>query len=710
MKRALLLLFFIPSFCHAGNLISSATWTEDGSWKMSRQDRYPFGVSSNTISRIWDGTTIKLFGAKGDLLTWVTYLNGGVSDATNVMVSISSFTGTGAALGSGFASVAVSSANVWDYSTRPYSLYKYEYMQEIGMHSGAGAWDPSEYEERQVALRWRRACTVNVNNDCVPNGGTLFTDRPDANKFYPDPAIPIEEFAASSFTVFASSSQAIGGEVYISTNMPAGTYTALLTVTESVSISTTIPVSLLVYNVTLPTISSFPVLAFVGFSDLDSRLTGNGFPANENADPYLTNHKRVAAFLHRKKINMIGMPNVAGQDFPDSEWQGHIDGTGFKETNGLSPNSGPGYGMGDKYHMIGAYGSWATGSWSTTVTGGASGYCTNVSSWTAYCQNNNVNCLLYTPLDETSNANLAGEITRLAVWSTTAPACANGGHTLPFFQTARLPDAIANAPSVSDVASTSWIGQASATWVTQEASYQNSPDHAVWGYNSNIGVGPILENQEAGLGPREAMWGAWKTGQKGWFLWDVDYWTDSNNGGQSQCCGFNADASNRNNLYVNAKTFGYDIFPSTDSVKGHYGFNFGSDGVMIYPSTDTVTTGFHPVYGFNGAIGSWKLNMISRGIQDVDLIKLAYAVDPSSTTALVNTAVQDVMFLRQCFTLGDCTYTYGPRPWNENLGSWESARESFLQIASGTPPPPPLLPPAAAFSGTCKVQGNTSIR
>jgi hypothetical protein len=717
MKRAILLLWlFLPTLSHAGNLISSDTWTEDGGWKMARQDKYPLGVSSNTISRIWDGTNIKLFGAKGELLTWVTYLNASAAgDAVNVMVKISSFSGTGAVVGQGFSAVQVSSSNAWDYTQRPYSLYKYGYLQQIGFNTAEAGWDPTEYEERQVAVRFRRPFTVGVNNNGQPNGGTLWTDRPDFNKFYPDPAVPMEEFAISSFTVFASSSQAIGGEVYISTNTLPGTYTATLTVTEGVAVSTTIPIQLLVYNVTLPASPNMFVMAQVGFSDLDFRLTGNAFPNNENADPYLTNHKRVAAFLHRKKIIMTGMPNVAGIDYPDTEWQGHIDGTGFKESNGLSPNTGPGYGTGDKVMLIGPYGKWQSASWSTTQTGGASGYCTNVSSWTFYCQNNGLTCELYTSDDEASNSILAGRVNTLSVWSTTAPACANGGHTLPFFQTARITDAYTNSPSVSDVASVSFIGPnttgSSATWVTEETLYQNSSTHAAWGYNSGGGTGGVdstLVTQEAGLGPRETMWGAYKTGQKGWWLWFVNYWTDSNNGGQTQN-GFNADTNNRNNLYVNSKTFGYDSYPSTDAVKGHFGFNFANgDGVMLYPSTDTATTGFQPVYGFNGVIGSWKLNMLSRGIQDVDIIKLAYIANPSLTTAYVNAVVQDVMYLRQCFTLADCTYVYGDRPWSESRDLYETTREALLQVIAGLPPA--IKGPTETWNGNIKMNGNIQLQ
>jgi len=705
MRRFILIgCFFLTSTAFAGNLISSATWSESGDYKMAREDKYPGNFSTNTISRCWDGTTIKLFGGKGELLTWATYLIGGTADATNVMVSISSFTGTGTALGSGFSAVAVSSSNVWDYSTRPYSLYKYSYLQLVGMGQHGQAWDPSEYDSQQVAPRWRRPSTLNGNNDSIPNGGTLWTDRADHDKFYPDPAVPIEEFGISSFTVSASSSQAIGGEVYISTALPAGTYTATLTVTEGVSVSTTIPISLLVYNVTLPGTATLPVIADLGLADLSMRLTGTRFPTSYFADPYLTNSLRVGAFLHRHKIIAIGDQPASTQDYPSALYSKFIDGTAYTPTYGYG--NGPGAGAGDKFYMVGTYGGWQSVNWSTTtVTNGSTGYCDNVSSWTYYCQNNNLNCQLYTSNDEASTTILGGEVNTLSTWSSTATACANGGHRLPFLQTGTLPTVESSAPYVNTVLSTSWLEYSSATWVTAESLYNTSSTHSAGGYNAGgPGTDSLFNMQEEGLGPREVMWGAYATSQKYWFLWEINYWNDSNNSGQTNN-GWNANAANDNNMFNLAKDFGYDSYPSTDPVKGHLGFGFSNgDGNMLYPSTDTVYAS--PSYGFNGVIGSWRLNQLTRGIQDVDIINAAYAVNPSSTTALVNQQVQDVMYKRQCFTMGDCSYSYGPRPWNENLNSWETTRESLLQIAAVAT----TTSTTETFTGTCQMKGVVTFK
>src|SRR5205807_2347660 len=148
------------------------------------------------------------------------------------------------------------------------------------------------------------------------------------------------------------------------------------------------------------------------------------------------------------------------------------------------------------------------------------------------------------------------------------------------------------------------------------------------------------------------------------------------------------------------KDFGYDIYPSTDAAKGHTGFNWTSgDGNMLYPATDVIYG--NPNYGFDGVIGSWRLNQITRSVQDIDLVKMAANVNPLPTAVLVNNQVQDVMYLRECFTTSDCTYSYGPRPWNESLNSWDTTRESLLQIVQSAFPNLP---------GSQNMQGGISFK
>lgn len=677
-------------------------WAEDGGYKMAQQDSAPTtGISE--ISRQWDGHSINLFGGKGELLTGVLYaIDGNVNDATNVTVSLSSFSSLSG--GTGFASVAVSSSNVWDYTTRPYSLYKYNYTQIIGLDVNGPSWDPSEYEERQVPTRFQVPCTVNVNNDCIPDNPTwLWSNRPDQNKFYPDAAIPIEEFP-SGFTIPKSSSQALGYEVYISTNLAPGNYTSTLTVFEGAAISTQIPVNLIVYNMTLPPTATVPVIGFVQPADINLRINGTEFPANQFVDPYLTSKLRVAAFLHRHKITEIGDQPSSTTDFPSVEYQKHIDGSAFTSTYGYG--NGPGAGVGDKFYMVGTYGNWASANWSTSTVTGANGFCTNISSWTSYCNSTGLNCDIYTYNDEAATPFQLLQSNILSTWVSTATACIPAsGPRIGYFQTGEIPILVSSAPYANVVASTQWLGASSATWNTLETQYQTQVSTTVagtqtWGYNSGINTPTMFSGMDMGLDPRALMWSMFKTNQAGWFLWNTTQWVDNNNPGQSQN-GFNANTAGNNNLFVISKTYGYDNFPSTSASRGHTGFGFTNrDGNLVYPGKDTVYTGSNQNYGFNGAIGSWRLNMLTRGIQDVDLFKQAYVVNSSSTTALVNSAIQNVMWYTQCFTLADCTYSYGPKQWSENPNLYETIRESLEQIISA---PGALAKPK--LTGGVKVRG-----
>ena len=711
----------------AGNLVSSMTWTEDGGYKMAQEDQVPIFVSTPsgytgsycstcTTSRIWDGTNIKLFGAKGELLNFYTYLNAGVYPATNVMVTLSSFTGTGAATGYGFSAVAVSSTNVWDYSQRPYSLYVSSYVQILGMDLVGMAWDPSEYDEQQLPPRWRLPCTgggtgsaCTVYPNTLGTGSSVWTSRLDHSKHYPDAMVPIEEWTGvgSSFTIAAQQSQVVVGEVYISTSLVASaTYWSTLSVYEGNVISTKIPVALYVYNVTLPSTPTLPTIGYVGMSDLSMRLTGNRSPANFNVDPYYTNALRVGAFLHRHRVTMIGNLEVSGRDFPSPIWLKFFDGSAYTTTYGLSPNTGNGYGVGDPIHVIGMYSTW-TSAWNKTNTGGAGDFCTNMSSYTAWCVNNNVKCFLYTADDEASNAVLAGDVNNISTLLSTAPTCAYNGSRIQYAQTDGLPDIIANAPNVGAAWSASWMGASSATWASDEALWQSISTHSVGAYNSGIGVNSFLHTMEDGLGSREPYWGDWKTGQSLHFLWEINYWNDTNNGGQAQN-GYNPNTNGDNNVWKLAKTFGADDYPTVSAYRNHtdnYHFNNG-DGNILYPATDNVYPG--DSYGFNGVVGSWRLNQLTRGSQDHDIIVQAYAISASSTTAIVNSIVQDVMYLRQCIDVNTyCSYSYGPRPWDQVENNYEKARESLLNIiASGASSSPTIALTTNAMTFNALV-GNT---
>lgn len=688
-------------------------WAEDGGYKMSQQDTVPISGTS-MISRQWDGHSINLFGGKGELLTGVLYaIDGTANDAINVTATLAPFLNSSNV--PVITSTPVAASNTWDYTTRPYSLYKYNYTQIVGFDVNGPSWDPTEYEERQVPTRFQVPCTVNGNNDCIPNSPTwTWLNRQDQNKFYPDAAVPIEEYP-SGFTVPKSSSQAIGYEIYISTNLVPGNYTSTLTVYEGAAVSTSIPINLIVYNVTLPPTATVPVIGYVQPADINLRINGTEFPGNQYVNPYLTSKLRIAAFLHRHKVIAVGDQPATTQDFPSVEYAAHLNGSAYTPTYGFG--NGPGQGVGDNLYMIGTYGAWASTNWSTSTVTGTNGFCTNISSWTSYCNTNGVTCNIYTYNDEASTPFQLLQSNILSTWVSTATACIPAsGPRIGYFQTGDLPTLVSSAPYANVVASTQWsIAASSTVWQRLETQYQTQVSTTVqgtqtWGYNSGINTPTMFSGMEMGLDPRALMWSMFKTNQAGWFLWNTTQWVDNNNGGQPQN-GWNANSTGNNSLYLLSKTYGYDNFPTTSTVYGHSGSAFTNrDGNLIYPGTDTV----YPAqsFGVNGAFGSWRLNMLTRGIQDVDLFKMAYKINSAAALTLVNSAIQNVMWYTQCFdpsTPANCSYSYGPKQWSENPNLYETIRESLEQLIANSSGGGTSFS-VAKIQGTSKVRGNARLQ
>jgi hypothetical protein len=667
VRRILLIIgLFLPAGLKAANL--TQFWVGDGGYKLARQDLLPNGnCSTCTLTRNWDGTTAKAFGAKNETVGMVLYLGNGSSvDATSVSVAISNLQGPGTSVISYTPHLL---SDVTNYTISPIEVFISSYLQIIG--ETTLSWDPSEYEARDLPQRFRRPCTVNANNDCIPNGGTLWTDRADHDKFYPDALIPYAQVATSSFTVAKSSSQAIWFDIYIATSMQAGLYRGTITVNEGVVVSTAIPVNLLVYNFSLPDTPNFKYIVDVSGYDINYRHQGQHFPST--GDPYLTTRKHYYQFFHRHKFSAtigdspVNYCNNGNADTPCPEYVSALDGSLYTTAQGYG--NAPGVGVGDQIYSIGTYAQWQTAQWSTTD---SANFCVNVSSWGFYFKNNfpNVRSFVYLS-DEASDLT---NTERWATWMSTISACQTSGYNVESWTTANLPVAHTSAPHVQMVASTGWINASSTVWQNNANIYQTSGSTQEWNYNSHPSwQGSVNATEDDGIAPETIVWADWKKSNSktipiGHFQWEGTYWTDTNN------------AHNDNDLFNVAKTFGYDT--SVDLVKGHTGFQFANgDGVLVYPGHDQVKT---PDYGIDGPIASWRLKMMRRGIQDGDYLTLAYAINPSSTTAIANTVVPQVLWEHSCFNPLDCSYAYGGRSWSNDPNVWETNRESLAQIIAGT--------------------------
>lgn len=688
IRRALLLLFFSCTLASANNL--TTFWASDG-YKQPRDFCYPEGAASSTttISRIWNGSSINTFGAMNQTVGFevIGCVPGG-SPATNVTVAMSSMTCSG---GTSIVSVPVSSSNVTDTTTRPQQVFSAWYLQHLG-----GSLFPygfNEYEERQYPLDMRVPCTTNVNNQCIPNPPVLWTNRLYANKFLPAAWVPEEEFLISSETVAAGNSKSWQVDTYISTNTLAGNCTGQFTIFEGASVSTAIPVFLKVYPATLPPNPTMNVIVAVSNPTTDLYLHGNEFPGVDTG-LYLQGHQNLAKLFKAHGLTVMGdqLANSAVQYYPSPEYQGYVDTSAptfiYNAANGYGNARGvnlpdPIYGVG------GTYGTWKNTACSTSTLLGAGSFSVCMSSWTAYCQTHNLKCLVSTPLDETTPANIAGEINTLSTWLSTVTATGFNGQHLPFFQTNSLQVLVASAPFVADnVSATVWNTAAGfntpATYETLARNIMsgNGPagaNGAIWRYNSGaIGFGATFAYDEAGEVPEADFLALQKkicydgTCHGGFYFYLGNGWLDSSAGNIHR------------DIFNNPQTFGFA--PSANTQWGQHSSNYcEGDGVLSFPGQIDPAVGISttPSFGFNGGIATFTLKKIRDGINDLDLANMAFAVNPAATTAVINSLWSKALWEVQCFTTADCTYTYGDRTWAYGQDAYTRARETFLQIITG---------------------------
>lgn len=689
MKRALFLLLFSCTLASANNL--TTFWASDG-YKLPRDICYPEGATSSTttLSRMWDGKEITPFSAEGMTTGFeVMACNTTGSSATNVTVSMSSMTCTG---GATIVSVAVSSKNVTDTSTRPQQVFSAWYVQHQG--SSVFPYGFNEYEERQYPLDMRVPCTINVNNDCIPNSPALWSNRLYANLYFPVSWVPEEEFLASSETVNAGNSKSWEVDTWISSNTITSTNTLTAQCTgqfnifEGISLSTAIPVFIKVYAYQMPVQPTINVIADLGNSSMDLYLNGNEFPGLPATGVFLQGHQNMAKLFKAHNITVTGdFPPTTSSYFPSPEYQAHVDTTipSFLYTPANGYGNARGVGAPDPiYGVGGTYGGWQNVGCSTSTLFGANSFSVCMSSWTAYCQSHNLRCFVSTPLDETSVVNLAGEINTISTWLSTVTATGFNGEQLPFMQTAQLPVVAGSAPYVAWPASTgaSFYSAGSNAYQVIASSIMagNGPtgtNGEVWRYNSgSIGFGSTFAYDDAGEVPEADFLGLWKkicydgTCHGGFYFYFGDYWIDSSNGSQL------------NNVYNVAKTFGFDTYPSTSAEWGHHGFDYSEgDGVLAFPGTDTVNS--NPSFGVNGGFPTFTLNKIRDGINDIDIANAAYARNPALTNAIINSLWSKALWDVQCFNPADCTFSYGDRSWAYGQNSYTLAREALLQIAAG---------------------------
>jgi hypothetical protein len=626
----------------------TAVWANDGGDKVTRDELRATGNPSAVLNSVWDGTGISLFGARNEVVAFNLVLEAPTSSATNINVSLTSLTGPGSA------TITTTTANgdgVFNYVGRNIELFYVRYLEICGLSVDLGY---EAYDERHIPERCRRPY------DEEGAGTGTWEDRPCHNRFYPDIAVPLEFH--SPFTIAASTNQSIWCDIYIPKTAPAGTYTGTIAVTEEGALAWQIPISLRVRNFTLPDLPSARTMLCYSFENINDRYLGEeniytdpGTPEYTKSIELIDRHFQLA---HRHKISLIdGETEIERMD---NAWTSRLSGELFTPAQGYD---GVGIGVGNSVYSIGTYGSW---SWQG---GTETDMWVNTDAWVnwfdAQAFSTPTDYFLYL-IDESDDY---PQIEQWAQWMDNNP---GPGQRLMSMATISLPEAMTNVPSLDIPTSMSGIGVTS-EWENALDALRADPSKRFFMYNGTRPFSGSFATEDDGVALRELAWGHFKKGVDRWFYWESTYYINF------QCYGYE-DPASLTNVFQRAQTYG--CYEEDDPELGEAGWNyFNGDGVLFYPGTDTRYP--EESYGASGPFASLRLKLWRRGIQDVDYLTLAAAINPTRTSEIVNEMVPKALWEYGVSDPGDPNWVLTDISWSTDPDVWEAARAELADIIEG---------------------------
>lgn len=628
----------------------TAIWANEGGDKVTSNELRASSDPGSVLNSVWDGTKVKLFGGKNEVVAFNLILEAPTTAVSNVTLSFDTLTGPE---GATISSVPTSGNGVFDWVNRNIELFYIRYLEIKGLSTDlffAGY----NYDERHIPERFRRPWTGEGD------GSGTWEDRPDHNQFYPEIAIPLE--LVQSFNIAAGQNQSVWVDIYIPKSVPSGVYQGTVTIQENGSTSHKISVELSVRDFMLPDVPNTKTMVYLGYEDVNIRYLGEEYPeegsANDNDSKLIRD--RHFQLAHHHRISLIdgnertiswdsqGVP----RDQPHPQWLPRLDGSLFTAADGYD---GPGVDSGNNVYSIGTYGGW---SWQGE---GEATMRSHTDAWVNWFDANapETEYFLYL-IDESDDF---PQIQQWAQWINNNP---GPGRSLLSMATVAFPTAFVKTPAL-DIP-TSWMNVGIKTeWQNAVDSYASNPDKRVYFYNSNRPGSGSFAIEDDGVALRELAWGQYKKGIDRWFYWESTYYNNfQGNTGQT-------------NVFQTAHTFG--DFYGFDNAFGETGWNYlNGDGVLFYPGTDRLYSS--DSYRVKGPFASLRLKYWRRGIQDVDYLTMAAAIDPLRVQQIVDAIVPSVLWEYGVSDPNDPTWVLTDISWSTDPDVWEAARAELADIIS----------------------------
>ncbi len=612
----------------------TAVWANEGGDKVTK-DELRATQGKKVVGSIWNGTTVTQFGARNEVVSVNLILEAGLNKADNVSIAFDRLIGPDNAE---IRSEKVGKQEVFNYSRRDIELFLINYLQIKGL-SRLG-YDPT-YEDRHVPKRLR-----------LPTKASKFADRPDANKFYPDIAVPME--AIEQFAIPKNENQGIWIDIYIPANAKPGIYRGNIEVRESGKKTIEVPITLEVLPFALPDIPSAKSILYFSESLVNGRYFGQRYPdlsrVSRDDLKFLGQVWNAHHLLaHRHKISLID----DGFTSPDkmARWKPVLNGDLFTPKNGYS---GPGMGISSGVYSIGTYGLWRT-MWSPDS---EEVMRKQSDKWVIWFEKNHPNVDYFLYLLDEPQKNAFPKVEKWASWVKQNP---GPGKRLKTLVTTDLVKQSQYLPS-TDIAFTMWGD--TAVWKPVIDDYQKKSKR-YWAYNgTRISSGSFMIEDE-GVSLRVSGWTQFKHKIDRWFFWESTAYLNTDRGGYET------------NVFEEAQTFGGTPWnqPKFGLTANGYG---NGDGVLFYPGTEKRFTKNN--FGLPGPIASLRLKLWRRGIQDADYLTLASKIDPQAVDRIVQRMIPKVLWEVGVSNPKDPTYVHTDVSWTIDAEEWEKARRELAAI------------------------------
>ncbi|MBN1398781.1 MAG: DUF4091 domain-containing protein [Bacteroidetes bacterium] len=618
----------------------SAIWVNEGGDKVAQEElRVGQPNGRAVINHIWDGTKVKIKGAKNEVVNFNVVIEAAIQQATEVNVAFGLLTCPESSV---IQSSPASGDGVFNWVGRNIELFYVRYLQIRGL----SLMGYETYDERHIPERLRRPYDENGS------GTGLWTDRPDHDKHYPEIAVPLE--LVPSFTIEQQKNQSIWVDIYIPKNAAAGLYTGAVQITESGDHNYVVPVELTVYDFALPDMpTAKTMLAFSG-GEINERFFGQGWIQGDDEDDAKLIQDRHFMITHRHKISLIGDDSWINSDYtsddhPADDLSERLKGDFFTSANGYD---GPGVNVGNNVYSVHTYG--IPDSWKSDTA-----MRRHSDNWVNWFEANSpeTDYFLYL-IDESSN------FLQIETWSQWLANNPGPGSRLKSMVTIQLPDAVANTPSLVIPASTATIGITD-VWENAANQYIGDPVKQFMLYNGARPAAGSFATDDDGVALRVTAWTQFKKHVNRWFYWEATYYDD-----------FQAGAG-KVDLFQSARTFG--SFTKTDAEKGETGYNYSNgDGVLLYPGTDCLFP--NSSYNVKGPFASLRMKYWRRGLQDHDYLTMASEINPQAVQNIVNSIIPKVVWEVGVEELSDPTWIRTDISWSTNPDTWEAARDSLAKI------------------------------